>query len=266
MIDGPLGERRPAASADASRWRVARLATTASSNQDVLDRARAGDPGHLWVVAERQTQGRGRRGRVWTSEPGNLYASALLIDPAVPPHLPELPFVAALAVADAVAAHLPRGRAFGIKWPNDLLIAGRKVAGILLESGRTPSGAMAVAVGIGINCRHHPFGTETPATDLLIEGIDVPPERLFDDLLVAFAGRLETWARGDGFAGIRAAWLERALGIGDRIRVRLVEGEDHGIFEAIDTAGHLILVRDDGSRRAVSAGDVFFASIPHEET
>lgn len=256
MTETRLGRGRPVPAEGAS-WRVLRKTATASTNVDVLDLARAGDPGRAWVVSERQDGGRARRGRSWTSEPGNLYASALLIDPCAPFHLPELPFVSVLAAADAVA-QASGGRVPGIKWPNDLMLSGRKLAGILLETTRTEAGRTAVAVGIGINCRHYPFGTETPATSLLAEGIDVPPELLLDDLVAAFAARLAEWDEGRGFAAIRAAWLERAVRLGEPIRVRLVDGEDEGLFEAIDEAGHLILARADGSRRKISAGDVFF--------
>ena len=258
MIDPRTGGGRSTASAEANVWRVVRKTSTASTNLDVLDLARLGDPGRVWVVAEAQEGGRARRGRIWTSEPGNLYASALLIDPAIPEHLPELPFVAGLAAVDAVASATGGRRAPGLKWPNDLLVCGRKLAGILLETTRTPDGRIAVAIGIGINCRHHPAGTEMPATDLLVEGEDVRPELLFEALRDAFARRVDQWDGGRGFSAIRSDWLERAVGIGGPIRVRLVDGEDHGIFDGIDAAGLLLLARPDGSRRKISAGDVFF--------
>lgn len=257
MADLRFGGGRPA-SAEATSWRVVRKARTVSTNMDVLDLARADDPGRVWVVAEAQEGGRGRRGRVWTSELGNLYASALIVDPCEPRRLPDLPFVAAVAAADAVAEASGGRRVPGIKWPNDLLFGGRKFVGILLEAIRTSAGHDAIAVGIGVNCRHAPFGTETPATSLLAEGIDVAPEVLFDALRESFAGRFSQWDGGRGFAAVRAAWIERAVGIGGPIRVRLVEGEDEGVFEGIDADGHLLLARADGSRRSISAGDVFF--------
>lgn len=251
------GGRVPATVGDG--WRVIRRSETVSTNLDVLDLARSGDPGRVWVVAERQSGGRARRGREWTSETGNLYSSALVIDPCFPAHLPELPFVAALAAHRAVRRVAGGGvRAIGIKWPNDLMIGGRKVAGILLESSRTPDGRTAVAVGIGINCKHHPLGTETPATSLLAEGVDVFPEVLFAELGRAFAEVYAIWDNGRNFAAVRQAWLDAAIGIGGPVRVRLVDGEDRGIFEAIDEAGLLVLARADGTRRSVSAGDVFF--------
>ena len=236
-----------------------RFAALPSTNDAVLDRARAGDPGGLWIVADRQTSGRGRRGRVWVSEIGNLYASALLIDPCEPARLAELPFVVVVAARRAIAAHLARGdERVCIKWPNDLLVDGAKVSGMLLESTRLPDGRNAVAVGIGINCRSAPAATETPATSLLASGCAVYPEVLFEDLDRAFAQSLAVWERGLGFAEIRADWLAHAGGLGSPIRVRLVEGEETGIFEAIDGLGRLVLRTTDGGRRAISAGDVFF--------
>ena len=124
-----------------------------STNVEALALARKGERGPLWVTAQRQTGGRGRRGRTWVSEPGNLHASLLLTDPAPAEHWPELAFVAALAVHDAVAEVAPALRPqLAIKWPNDLLLDGKKFAGILIEGegGRGDGGA--VAVGIGVNC------------------------------------------------------------------------------------------------------------------
>jgi BirA family biotin operon repressor/biotin-[acetyl-CoA-carboxylase] ligase len=265
MADTTPGGRSPATAAGRS-WRVERFAALASTNDVALDRARDGDPGNLWIVADRQTSGRGRRGRVWVSEGGNLYATALLIDPCAPVHLAELPFVAVTAARRAVAAHLARGdtRA-AIKWPNDLLVDGRKVAGILLESTRLSDGRAAVAIGIGINCKAAPAATETPATSLLAAGCPVLPETLFDDLAVALTRVLELWEAGAGFGAVRSEWLAHAIGLGAPIRVRLVAGDEHGIFEAIDTTGRLVLRTADGGRRTISAGDVFFPAEPGTE-
>jgi len=258
MADASTGGRGPAVEVERP-FRVERFAALPSTNETALERARAGDPGHLWIVADRQTSGRGRRGRVWVSESGNLFASALLIDPCEPLRLAELPFVAVVAARRAVAAHLARGETRArIKWPNDLLVDGAKVAGILLESTRLTDGRTAVAVGIGINCKQAPAGTETPATSLLACGCSVFPEVLFDDLTVALSRTLAIWERGHGFAAIRAEWLDHAGGIGQPIRVRLVAGEKTGVFEAIDAAGRLVLRTAEGAREAISAGDVFF--------
>src|ERR1700682_3245013 len=171
-----------------------------STNAEALKLARQGERGALWVVAGRQTEGRGRRGRAWISEPGNLYASLLLIAPAPAEHWPQLSFVAALAVHDAivdVAAELkPR---LAIKWPNDLLLAGAKLAGILIEGGEAGEEG-AVAIGIGVNCASHPASTDYPATDLAAAGAPVSPDLLFGVLSAKLLGRIAQWNRGDEFS------------------------------------------------------------------
>jgi BirA family biotin operon repressor/biotin-[acetyl-CoA-carboxylase] ligase len=232
--------------------RLVSLESIASTNAEGLSLARAGDRGPLWVTAKSQSAGRGRRGRNWVSEPGNLYASLLLADPAPAERLPELSLVAALALHDAVTARIPglAGRVV-LKWPNDLLIDRNKFAGILVE-GEGP----AVVIGIGVNCAHHPAGTEFPATDLATAGVRTTPEGLFAHLSEAMVARLTQWDRGLGFAAVRADWLTRAAGIGKPIRVKSGSGELSGTFEGIDTAGRLVLRLADGTMQTVTAGDV----------
>ena len=145
-----------------------------------MSRARAGERGPLWITAARQTAGRGRRGNVWTSEPGNLYASLLLTDAAPAAHLPELCFVVALAVRDAVVRRRAGAsrRELKLKWPNDLLLDGAKLAGILIEA-ESVGGKTATVAGIGVNCAHHPRDIAYPATDLAAHGVSVAPDELF---------------------------------------------------------------------------------------
>jgi BirA family biotin operon repressor/biotin-[acetyl-CoA-carboxylase] ligase len=224
-----------------------------STNTEALTLARAGERGPLWVTADRQSGGRGRRGRTWTSEAGNLFASLLLTDPASAEHWHELSFVAALAIHDAVAEVAPALRQqLAIKWPNDLLLGGAKFAGILTEA----EGEGAVVVGIGVNCASHPSDTEYPATDLATAGVIVSPETLFAALSVKMLGRLAQWNQGEHFATIRTDWLSRAAGIGGNITIRLPEREIAGRFETIDEVGRLVLVDPDGNRHAIAAGDV----------
>src|SRR5262245_15518481 len=141
-----------------------------STNAEALKLAREGERGPLWIVAKRQTAGRGRRGRPWISQRGNLFATFLLTAAGPPEHRPQLSLVAALALHDAlveIAASLkPR---IAIKWPNDLLLDEAKFAGILVEGEGGEDGA--VAIGIGVNCASHPAKTEYPATDLASAGI-----------------------------------------------------------------------------------------------
>src|SRR5262249_18700944 len=144
--------------------------TIASTNTEALALARHGERGPLWVTAVTQSAGRGRRGREWVSQPGNLFATLLLADPCPSDCAPQLSFVAGLAVHDAVvetAGGLVSR--LSLKWPNDLLCDGAKLAGILIE-GEGSGAALNVAIGIGINCVHHPAGTEYPATDLAAVG------------------------------------------------------------------------------------------------
>jgi BirA family biotin operon repressor/biotin-[acetyl-CoA-carboxylase] ligase len=225
-----------------------------STNAEALRLSRAGEAGPLWVTAASQSAGRGRRGRTWVSPAGNLHATLLLTDPAPTEHWPELAFVAALAVHDAVAELAKELRPrLSIKWPNDLLLAGAKFAGTLIEGD---AAATAVAVGVGVNCTSHPAETDYPATDLAAAGAVVSAESLFPALSVKMLGRLAQWNGGAGFSTIRTDWLARAAGLGEAIRVRLADRELAGTFEGLDEAGRLVLVRRDGARETVAAGDV----------
>jgi BirA family biotin operon repressor/biotin-[acetyl-CoA-carboxylase] ligase len=243
----------PAAMAAGAR--LLALDAIGSTNAEALTRARAGERGPLWITARRQTAGRGRRGRSWVSEPGNLYASLLLTDPSPPARSAELSFVAGLALHDAIAGRIPGLSArLGLKWPNDLLIDRCKFAGILVE-GEGP----AVVVGIGVNCVHHPAGTEFPATDLATAGVRTTPESVFAQLSAAMALRLAQWNRGAGFADIRTDWLARAAGLGKTIHVALDDTNLSGQFETIDDTGRLMVRTADGKLRPVAAGDVVAA-------
>jgi BirA family biotin operon repressor/biotin-[acetyl-CoA-carboxylase] ligase len=229
--------------------------TLGSTNAEALARARAGERGPLWITAQSQSAGRGRRGSTWVSPPGNLYATLLLSEPSAPPQAPQLSFVAALALHDALSLCAPQlGPMLKVKWPNDLLLGPAKLAGILIE-GESET-VFAVAIGIGVNCLSHPPDTFHPATNLAAAGAPVTPERLFDALAPAMTQRAAQWRRGQGFASIRADWLKRAAGIGEDIRVRLPERELAGRFQGLDEAGRLLLAGPDGIA-TVTAGDVF---------
>jgi BirA family transcriptional regulator, biotin operon repressor / biotin---[acetyl-CoA-carboxylase] ligase len=239
---------------------VVHLDTVDSTNAEALRRARAGTLAPLWVAAATQTAGRGRRGRAWVSPPGNLYASLLLVDPAPAPVAPQLAFVAGLAVHDACAALAPSlADALRLKWPNDLLCRGAKIAGILIEGEGGPgvAGEVVAVIGIGVNCRHHPDAVERPATDFAAQGAPIVAPALLDALRGTMAAWLAEWDRGAGFAAIRSAWLARAAGLGQAMRARLPDREMSGVFEAIDEGGRLILRLADGWCEVVTAGEVF---------
>lgn len=231
-----------------------------STNAEALAFARDGERGPLWITADQQSAGRGRRGRVWVSEPGNLYASLLLHDPAPSARRAELSFVTVLALYDAIVNATPTAAPrLALKWPNDLLLDGRKVAGILIEGAASDG----VVIGIGVNCAHHPQDTETPATDFNTAGMPLDAAQLFQGLSGAMLDRLEQWARGEGFAMIRSDWLAHATGLGAPIVVRLPDRTLTGVFEDIDAAGCLVLKLPDGAGVAVTAGEVF--ALPHDQ-
>src|ERR1700681_4605447 len=227
-----------------------------STNAEALRLMRQGEHGPLWITAEKQSAGRGRRGRKWISVPGNLHASLLLTDPGPSERWPQLSFVAALAVHDAVVEVAPEIRPMlELKWPNDLLLSGAKFAGILIE-GEDREEEGAVAIGIGINCTAHPTGAAYPATDLAAGGASVSAAALFAALSVKMPGRLAQWNRGNRFGTIRADWLARAAGLGENITLGLADPELTRRFEGLDDAGCLVLIALDGSKTVIAAGDV----------
>jgi BirA family transcriptional regulator, biotin operon repressor / biotin---[acetyl-CoA-carboxylase] ligase len=245
------------AAADAG-VRLEALATIESTNKEALNRARLGGRGPLWITASAQTAGRGRMDRAWASPEGNLYASLLLSEPSPFERAPELTFVAALALRDAIVARAP-GLAprLALKWPNDLLLGGEKCAGILIEGEVDPGKSLIVVIGIGVNCATHPPDATFPATDLRAHGADVTPEQLFQRLSATMCRRIAQWDRGAAFAAILGDWLCAARGIGEEIRVRNGSNEKIGRFVGLDPSGRLVLERSDGGIEKISAGDVF---------
>ena len=241
---------------DLAGVRHQRYETLGSTNAEALARARAGERGPLWISAATQTGGRGRRGKSWASPPGNLYATLLLTEPSPPALAPQLSFVAGLAVHDAVAACAQNlASHVKLKWPNDLLHDGRKLAGLLIEAESQPR--FSVAIGIGVNCASHPPDTSYGATDLRASGVTVAAQDLLAKLAAAMNARLNQWVAGAGFAAIRNDWLDRAASLGETIMVRLPERELTGIFEGIDADGRLLITTPDKTTETIAAGDVF---------
>ena len=228
-----------------------------STNLEARRLAHAGAPEGTLVWAREQTAGRGRRGRRWTSPAGNLYLSLLLRPPARVAEAAQIGFVAAVALAETLAGFLPQERRISCKWPNDLLVDGAKVAGILLEAEALGEEPAALVLGIGVNLASHPEGLAYPATSVLAAGGGASVE----SLLQALALRLEHWYdlwRRAGFTRVRERWLDFAAGLGAAIEVRLEGATLKGRFAALDPSGALELELAEGGRRLVTAGDVFY--------
>ena len=260
--------------AEAAGVRLVALDKTTSTNKEALTGTRMHSP--IWVTAVTQTRGRGRHDREWFSPPGNLYASLGIMEPAPIDRAPELAFVAALAVRDAVVAEAPMlAPQLALKWPNDLLLADQKCAGILIEGEQQldrenrPEG-FKVVIGIGVNCMSHPgrlppLPWEEPlayaATDLRTHGADVTAENLFTRLSATMCQRIAQWDCGAGLPAILTDWLHRVRGIGEQISVRDYFGREKlGRFTGIDESGRLLLDLPDGTTEKIAAGDVFLFS------
>jgi BirA family biotin operon repressor/biotin-[acetyl-CoA-carboxylase] ligase len=228
-----------------------------SSNDEAKRLAREGAADWTVVWAREQVAGRGRRGRAWIGVPGNLYVSIILRPRVAPTVAAQLGFVAALGVGEAIGEFAPSGAALRYKWPNDVLLNGRKVAGILLESEMNAAGALDwLVAGIGINVAGHPPDMAYPTTSLDDEGAAGVGAA---EMLEAFIPRFFAWVgrwRAEGFAPVRSAWLLAAGGLGDSITARLERDELTGRFAGIDGDGALLLETPAGQRR-VTAGDIF---------
>lgn len=237
---------------------IERLAAVDSTNAEAMRRAHAGERGPLWVQADVQTAGRGRSGRSWFSDAGNLHAS-LLVTLALPqPMAYQLALVAGVAVFDALGAAMnPAPPGLRLKWPNDILIDDAKTGGILIESSAA-GGTLAAVIGIGLNIAASPQGLDRPTTCLADHGARVEPAALLGAVADSMTRWLATWNDGRGFAAVREAWLNRALPIGERLSINT--GSDHvlGTFAGLDPEGALLL-ESGGSVRRFTFGDVTLA-------
>jgi BirA family biotin operon repressor/biotin-[acetyl-CoA-carboxylase] ligase len=229
-----------------------------STNAEARRRAEAGGADPVWLMARRQTAGRGRRGRAWDGGQGNLTATLLLTLDKPPLQAAQLAFVAALAVGEAIDAYVSP-EAVSFKWPNDVLIAHRKAAGILIESGKARAGGLWIAIGVGLNLATYPVDVERPATALADHGAAPTPEEALERLAQAFARRLSLWLE-QGLEPIREAWLERAVGMGAPCIARLASETVQGVAEGLDADGALLIRLPDGAPRRILAGDVFFGA------
>lgn len=257
-------------------FRLEDFETIASTNALALERARAGDPGRLWLVSKRQEAGRGRRGRAWQTPQGNLAATLLLVPDADLKLAATLGFVAGLALADALAAVMPPGSRVGVgidggtplaggrfelKWPNDVLAGGAKLSGILLESTMLADGRAALAIGIGVNVAAHPADVPYPATSLAALGLSCTPEMLFLALSDAWVENERLWAGGRGLSAVRERWLRQAAGLGSEVAVQVEGRVLRGVFETIDEECRFLVREDGGTIVAITAGDVHFGAV-----
>jgi BirA family biotin operon repressor/biotin-[acetyl-CoA-carboxylase] ligase len=236
-------------------WRVVRFDAIDSTNEEARRRALAGDPGRLWIIAAEQSAGRGRRGRTWVSSRGNLHASALLIDPCRQAVAPQLGFVAGVALARAAEDIGAIGAR--LKWPNDLICDGAKCAGLLVEGIALSDRRIACVVGVGVNCASAPEGVGYPTTILKNRlGRPASVGELGERLIARFAEALTQWRSGAAFASIRFAWLERAAGLGEAIRIVRAGVARHGIFAGLDADGRL-LFRGESGIETIEAADLW---------
>ncbi len=230
-----------------------------STSDDAKALAAAGAPDGSVVWAREQSAGRGRYTRQWHSPPGNLYMSVVLRPHILPSRTAELGFIAALAVAETVQAFLPSGPPALLKWPNDVLVEGAKIAGILLEGQFTGMQLAWVIAGIGINVTGAPANPAYATTSLADCGADDVPARAVLEKLLDRLGAWRGMWHGSGFAPVRKAWMARAARLGEEITVRIGAEPLAGVFRGIDQDGALLLETPQGTRR-VTAGEVAFGA------
>jgi BirA family biotin operon repressor/biotin-[acetyl-CoA-carboxylase] ligase len=226
------------------------------TNTEALRRVQAGERGPLWIRADRQTAGRGRSGRTWSSQSGNLFASYVTSLSCPPLKAGQLSLVAGVAAIDAIrrAGDVPGLR---LKWPNDVLISGAKVGGILVESSTpAPQAGIVAVVGIGLNLVSAPEDLGRAATFLARHAIELSPHEALCFLAQTMKHWIDLWDNGDGFARVREAWLQRAGAIGEPLTINAATGPVAGTFAGIDESGALLIDDADGRQMSFAFGDV----------
>lgn len=240
-----------------SEQRLLHLSSIDSTNSEAQRRFQQGERGPLWIWADEQTGGRGRLGRHWISKPGNLYVTYLFESGAPATAAAQLGFVAALAVHDAARALLPKADLM-LKWPNDVLLGGAKLCGLLAEVLQPVP--LTLAIGCGINVAHSPEGLAYPTTCL---GQGLTPQAVLSQLQTALLARIAEWDEGRGFEHIRSAWQSRAMLPGTAIAVDGVDGS----FAGLSATGALLFRPRGQAVREVQAGDVQIAALEaHHES
>jgi len=229
------------------------------TNAEAMRRVMAGERGPAWIVADRQTAGRGRSGRQWDSQPGNLFASHVAALACPPAKAGQLSLVAGVAVFDALSrVGAPEG--LRLKWPNDILVGAAKLGGILVESStRSGEGTVAV-IGIGLNLDSAPDDLGRSATFLARHGLSLSPREALCFLAQTMKEWIEIWDNGAGFARVREDWLLRAGPIGEPLVVNAGTGPVTGAFAGIDESGALLLADASGNWRSFAFGDVTLAA------
>lgn len=244
-------------------YALRRFETLDSTNTSAKDLAAGGAPERTVVLAGAQTGGRGRRGRAWVSSPGNLFLSILMRPVCSVAEAGQAGFAVSLAVSDFAAASAPGTNVF-CKWPNDVLIGDRKVAGILIETSARGGGDLDwMIIGIGVNLASHPDDAEIPvrglpATSLSAAGVNVSVEDAAAHVLAVFDTRWRQW-RDTGFAPVRRAWIDRAWRLGEAVEVVAGEERVGGVIETLDSAGGLVLRLANGGQRVLGHGELLMA-------
>jgi BirA family biotin operon repressor/biotin-[acetyl-CoA-carboxylase] ligase len=241
--------------AQSSGYRLASFDSVGSTNAEGLASARSGERGPLWLVSDHQISGRGRRNRAWVSPRGNLASSILEVIDVPPAIAATLGFASGVAMADALSA---LGVTAELKWPNDVLLNGAKLCGILLEAETVADGRLAVVVGIGTNIVGAPQGTPYPAASLSDAGFSISASQLFAALSDSWVESRRLWDNGRGMPALRTRWLSYAAGIGKAVSIQVGGRTIAGIFETIDENGHLIVLTNEGRRMPIASGEVFF--------
>ena len=240
----------------ARAWPVVRFDEIDSTNEEARRRAIAGDTGPAWLVARRQSAGRGRLGRQWDSPEGNLFATALLSYPGSPAQAALASFAAGLAVIDAARIVGAETVALRLKWPNDVLADGAKLSGILIETG-SAGGALWMAAGFGVNVKTAPDvpGRATACLADLPGASGVTSDRFLGALDIAFRAQLSRLVT-EGFQPIRADWLAKAAYLGQRVTVPHGAERVEGIMKDLDDDGALVIELADGALTHVRAGEI----------
>lgn len=229
-----------------------------STNDEAQRRAAGGERGPIWIATRRQTAGKGRSGRAWVeATEGNVAATLLFVPGSTLAQLPELSLVAGVATYDAVVECLGARLAdrVELKWPNDVLIDGAKVSGILIESGNYGSEILSL-IGIGINVVSAPPVTDRAVTHLAAHAFAGDARAVLDALVVRMAHWLSVWSAGTSFSAIRAAWAERAIQIGRTLEIKTQDGPVTGAFAGLDHDGALLIDLPVAGRRRFTFGDV----------